>query len=121
MKSFLDTIDLMSVPNNRVAFGPCDVRFEWDVDRHNHGQTGVRYRCGVNVGAQIVLKGNEECGLAKRQVRRLLAKEIYKGADEIKKHLIEMQVELYNVPDDRAQRMATDLNFLLIAIDEMTT
>lgn len=122
MSAFLDHLDSFTGPRDTVLFRePLTAEVTWDVDTQRSMPFGKRYRIAVNFGAQIVSKDNWDHGVPMRQIRKLLAGEIYGEVREIKKDLLQMQAKLYNTPDKEAQDMASDINFLLIKIDEATT
>lgn len=122
MSKFLDHIESFTGPRDTVLFRePMTAEVTWDVETQRSMPFGQRYRIAVNFGAQIVSKQGWETGIVTRQIRHLMAREIYGELDEIKDELRQMQAKLYNTPDIEAQNMASDINFLLIKFDEATS
>jgi len=122
MSKFLDHLGSFTGPSDTVIFrGPLTANVTWDVDRQRALPFAKKYRLEVRFGAQIVARDGWGIDTPMRQVRKLIAEEIYGQVREIKNDLIEMQMKLYNTPDKEAQNMASDINFLLIKIDEATT
>ena len=122
MSKFLDHLDTFTGPRDTVLFRePMTAEVTWDVDTQRSVPFGKRYRISVNFGAQIVSKDQWETGIVTRQIRKLMAREIYGEIDEIKEELLQMQAKLYNTPDLEAQNMASDLNFILIKLDKATS
>lgn len=125
MSKFLDTIDKLNVPNPTVVMrngmSPLTMTATWNVEdqRGNRGYLGTRYKLAVELGAYVVQPNNHYgVGMARGQIRKLMAHEIYGEFDEIERRLIELQMKLYNVPDKEAQYMASDLGFILIAFNK---
>ncbi len=118
---FLDHLDSFTGPRDTVVFRtPLNAVVDWDVSSQHSYQSGKKYRIGVNFGAQVVVPGNVELGLIRRDMRRLMAREIYGQLDGVKDDLLGLAMELNNVPDENAHRMASKLRHILINLKEAT-